>query len=120
MGGDPSRAAEKVVEAVMEEKRVGGVLQKPLANFFKGDCAVITRMAGSAGAAVAAEGLMVEEPLPFIYLTSGTWAADTSMGSHDEGTSASMDAARAQVRAMAGTRAMRASMHGDSPRLSKT
>ena len=34
MGGDPGRAGQKVVEAVMNEKRVGGVFQKALPNFF--------------------------------------------------------------------------------------
>ena len=67
MGGDPGRADEKVVEAVMKEKRVGGVLLKALPNFFDADRAVATGVAGTAGAAVAAEGFMVEETLSFAH-----------------------------------------------------
>jgi hypothetical protein len=65
MGGDPGRAAEKIVEAVMKKERVGGVVEKALPNFFKADRAVITGVASSARPAVAAEGFMVEETLPF-------------------------------------------------------
>ena len=99
----------------MNEQRVGGVLQKALTNFVKADRAVIAGVAGSAGAAVAAEGFMVEETLPLS--TCGgrrpRWAI------HDEGASSTIDAARAHVNAAAETRAMIGRCMVTSPRLAK-
>ena len=65
MGGDSGGAADEIVEAVMKEERVGGVVEKALPNFLKADRAVPTGVASSARPAVAAERFMVEETLPF-------------------------------------------------------
>ncbi len=101
MGGDPGGAAEKIVEAVMKKERVGGVVEKALRNFFKADRAVITGVAGSARPAVAAEGFVVEETLPFTDLGGRGFNRYPRRG--DE----TANAARAHVRATAGTSALR-------------
>ena len=101
MGGDAGGAADEIVEAVMKEERVGGVVDKALPNFLKADRAVIT-------------GWHVRHvrPLPPNVSWSKrrcpslTSAAEVSIGIHAEGTSAA-NVARAHVRATAGTSALR-------------
>ena len=115
VGGDPRRAAEKIVQAVMKEKRVGRVLPKAVSNVFKADRAVSAGMAGSAGAAVAAEGFMVEETLSFIDLGCRNLHRYPRRG--DE-----RDAGCDENQREGGGRnsGNERSMHGGSPPLSKT
>ena len=67
----PRGATEEVVEAVVAKERIQGIFRETPRHLVRVDRAVVVRMAGATGAAVAAEGFMVEEPLAFADFSSG-------------------------------------------------
>ena len=117
MGGYARRAVEKIVEAIMKEKRVGWVLLKALRNFFKVDRAVIAGVAGLARAAVAAEGFMVEETLPFTDFGGCGRRLDRYPRQGDERVNGCCEGAREGDGRDKDNN--KRSVHGDSPRLSR-
>jgi hypothetical protein len=61
--GDPAGAADEVVEAIVQEQRVGRVRREAFSDLCRIDRAVTTGMTRTARAAIAAEGFVIEQPL---------------------------------------------------------